>query len=162
MGRRPGFRALLAPAVLVASLLGPGAHALAAGYQVTGHTLDAGGGTSSSPGYVLVSCLGNDAAGAASSAGFRVEAGCGSALTLLAGLANILNASGGSSQTAGVNHLFPLPLKVTVLDGYGNPVAGVTVTFTPPGSGASAVLSGGGVATTDATGVASVTGRYSR
>ena len=59
-------------------------------------------------------------------------------------------------QTAIVSDPFPNPLEVLVTDPDGDPVPGVTVTFTVPSDGASAVLSST-TATTDATGRASVT-----
>ncbi len=39
-------------------------------------------------------------------------------------------------------------------DANGNPISGATVTFTPPGSGASATISGGNTAVTNAGGLA--------
>jgi hypothetical protein len=59
------------------------------------------------------------------------------------------------SQTAQVGTDFALPLSVVVTDSYGNPVAGVEVTWTAPGSGATAVLDAT-TATTGADGVAGV------
>ena len=140
---------------IVGSLLlaGPGT---SAPVTVTGSGLSMGGGVSSSSGYALVSCLGFDPGGAASSSGYRLQSGCGAGFGLMSGLQNLVNLTGGSTQTTGINHPFPQPLQVTVLDGYGSPVGGVLVTFTPPGSGASAALGGGGTATTDSSGVASV------
>jgi uncharacterized repeat protein (TIGR01451 family) len=62
---------------------------------------------------------------------------------------------GNNTQAAGVG--LPLaPLTVTVKDALGDPLPGVTVTFTAPDSGASATLGAGGVAVTDASGVATV------
>ncbi len=65
-----------------------------------------------------------------------------------------LAVSGGSGQHAAVGTAFASPLQATVTDAFGNPVPGVSVTFTPPASGASAVMTGS-PATTDASGVAS-------
>jgi len=71
--------------------------------------------------------------------------------------------SSGSGQSATVHTAFASPLAAKVTDAQGNPVSGVTVTFTAPGSGASATFascSGGNpttaqcVATTSATGIA--------
>ncbi|MFO0582978.1 MAG: Ig-like domain-containing protein [Anaeromyxobacter sp.] len=59
-------------------------------------------------------------------------------------------------QSTTVNNAFATALGVAVRDSYGNPAAGLTVTYTVPGSGASATLSSG-TATTNASGVASVT-----
>ena len=73
-----------------------------------------------------------------------------------AGAATALAISGGNSQHATVSTAFATPLQVTVMDSSGNPVSGASVTFTPPGSGASAAITGS-PATTNASGVASVT-----
>ncbi len=67
-----------------------------------------------------------------------------------------ITASGGSPQSATVGQGFTNPLQVTVKDGLGNPVNGVTVTYTAPTTGASATLSSS-TATTNTSGVASVT-----
>jgi adhesin/invasin len=61
----------------------------------------------------------------------------------------------GSPQSAAVGTLFATNLQVTVTDASGNPVNGVTVTFTVPASSASATLSAN-TATTDCDGHASV------
>ena len=69
----------------------------------------------------------------------------------------------GSPQSATVGAAFATGLEVQVLDQYSNPVAGVSVTFTAPSSGASGTFASGGnctsnpqtyscVATTDASG----------
>jgi hypothetical protein len=52
-----------------------------------------------------------------------------------------VTATSGGSQSAVVGKAFANPLKVTVKDPFGKPLGGVTVTFTAPSSGASAVLS---------------------
>ncbi|MDR3735693.1 MAG: Ig-like domain-containing protein [Acidobacteriaceae bacterium] len=85
-------------------------------------------------------------------------------LSNTAGLPNTISLSGGSSQSAQLNTTFAQPLVAQVKDAYGNPVSGVPVTFTPPGSTASAVIWGttggmGGAASsnTGSTGLASVT-----
>jgi len=54
-------------------------------------------------------------------------------------LASIVVTSG-SNQSAEVSHAFGQNLVATALDGAGNPVSGVAVTFTAPGSGASATF----------------------
>jgi hypothetical protein len=76
---------------------------------------------------------------------------------ITAGAAASLTATGGTPQSAIINTQFPQPLEVTVTDAAGNPLSGVTVTFTAPTSGPSAALSNGGSVTTDANGHASVT-----
>ena len=79
----------------------------------------------------------------------------GFALTNKAGAAATITASGGTPQTTAVNTAFPKPLKATVDDSFGNPVAGATVTFTAPTSGASGTFAGGvKTAKTNSSGVA--------
>ena len=56
----------------------------------------------------------------------------------------------GQSATAGTP--FASRLVATVKDAGGNPVSGVTVTFTPPASGASGAFTGGNTAVTTAAG----------
>ena len=62
----------------------------------------------------------------------------------------------GTPQSATVGTAFPRALQVSVKDNAGNPVSGVTVRFTVPASGASALLSSA-TAVTNASGVVSVT-----
>jgi hypothetical protein len=62
----------------------------------------------------------------------------------------------GTLQSTTVGTAFPGALQVSVSDKAGNPVSGITVRFTTPAIGASAVLSSA-TAVTDASGVASVT-----
>ena len=66
-----------------------------------------------------------------------------------------LTALTGSGQSATVGTAFTTPLKVLVKDGGGNLAAGVSLTFNPPSSGASALLSSAS-ATTGSDGTASV------
>jgi cysteine-rich repeat protein len=77
------------------------------------------------------------------------------ALTNQPDAADVLATTGGTPQSAVVDAGFALPLSVSVLDRYGNPVPGVTVSFAAPGSGATAVL-GATSADTAADGSASV------
>jgi hypothetical protein len=64
-------------------------------------------------------------------------------------------ATSGTPQSAAINTSFPAPLVVTVTNASGNRVNGVTVTFTPPSTGASgSFASGANTATTNASGVA--------
>ncbi|MBK8312493.1 MAG: hypothetical protein IPL01_00090 [Acidobacteria bacterium] len=62
--------------------------------------------------------------------------------------------NGGNNQSTFVNTAFANPLSVTVSSSFSEPVNGGLVTFTPPGSGASAAIAGnpatiaGGTATT--------------
>ncbi|HEY4838133.1 MAG TPA: Ig-like domain-containing protein [Candidatus Acidoferrales bacterium] len=60
----------------------------------------------------------------------------------------------GTPQTATVTTAFALPLSVTVEDGGGNPVPGVTITFTPPSTGASGTFAGGNTAVSNSSGIA--------
>ena len=73
-----------------------------------------------------------------------------------AGLPAHIAITAGDGQSAMIGTAFGAPLQATVTDAFGQPVPGATVTFTPPGSGASALLAGN-PATTNASGVASVT-----
>ena len=66
-----------------------------------------------------------------------------------------LAANGGGSQSAAVSTAFAAPLSVLVTDANAVPVSGWPVTFSPPGSGASASLRSVTVLT-NASGVASV------
>jgi hypothetical protein len=76
-------------------------------------------------------------------------------LTNVAGSPAAVTATGGTPQTAAINTAFAQPLTATVTDAFGNPVAGATVTFTAPTSGASGTFAGGvNTATTNTSGVA--------
>lgn len=152
--RRLGVPVLAA--LLVVCPVARAGPAASASYKLTGQLLDAAGGRSSSAGYSLVSCLDHTPSGASASASFRVASGCGWELQILAGVPNALTITGGSPQTAGVNKVFSLPLQVTVKDLYLDAVGGMAVVYTPPVSGASASLSNGGNASTNASGIASV------
>jgi Domain of unknown function (DUF4082)/Glycosyl hydrolases family 16 len=64
-------------------------------------------------------------------------------------------ATAGASQNATIGTAFATALQATVKDAGNNPVSGVTVTFTAPGSGASGTFAGGvNTATTNSSGVA--------
>ncbi len=66
-----------------------------------------------------------------------------------------IQVASGSGQSAVVNTAFAQPLTVRALDAGGNPVAGVTVTFAAPATGATGSFAGGVVtAVTDASGYA--------
>jgi hypothetical protein len=67
----------------------------------------------------------------------------GFALTNKAGAPASIKAVSGTPQTATVNTAFAQRLAATVRDAFGNPVAGATVTFTAPASGASGTFAGG-------------------
>lgn len=70
--------------------------------------------------------------------------------------ASLSAGSGSSPQSATINTAFAQPLQVTAKDANTNSLGGVDVLFAAPSSGASAVLSSG-MATSDASGNASVT-----
>jgi Asp/Glu/hydantoin racemase len=76
------------------------------------------------------------------------------ALTNSPGPAAGITATSGGGQSAPVNSAFANPLVATVKDTYGNPVPGVNVTFTAPGSGASGTFAGNATVSTNAAGVA--------
>lgn len=115
-----------------------------------------GASTSAGAASVVAGCLDVGLAGKSASASFVVEGGCAWGDGLYAGLPHVNVASGGGAQTTQLDQVFPLPLVVTVSDPFGDPVAGATVVFTAPLSGASCSFAGGGSATTGATGQASV------
>lgn len=76
-------------------------------------------------------------------------------LTNMAGAAASITATAGTPQSAVINTAFATQFQATVADSLSNPVTGVTVTFTPPGSGASGSFAGGvNTATTDGLGIA--------
>ena len=72
-------------------------------------------------------------------------------LTNTAGAAATITATGGTPQSAVVGRAFAAPLTATVVDSYSNPVSGVSVTFTAPGSGASGTFANGTATDTEAT-----------
>lgn len=73
-------------------------------------------------------------------------------LTNTAGAPASLSIISGNNQTAVINTAFAAALGVNVVDGYGNPAAGASVTFAPPGSGASGTFSGGPTVMADGSG----------
>jgi hypothetical protein len=76
-------------------------------------------------------------------------------LTNTVGPAAKVAVTSGSGQSTAINTAFGAPLVATVTDAGNNPVSGVVVTFTAPGSGASGTFAGGvNTATTNASGVA--------
>ena len=76
------------------------------------------------------------------------------AMTNNAGTAHTVTATSGTNQSTIVNTAFTNALGATVTDQYGNTVAGVTVTFTPPASGASGTFTTSATAVTNAAGLA--------
>jgi len=77
-------------------------------------------------------------------------------LTNVQPVATTLLATGGTTQAAPAGTAFASALQATVLDQSGNPLSGVTVTFTSPATGAGATFSSQ-TAVTNSSGVASVT-----
>ncbi len=67
-----------------------------------------------------------------------------------------ISVASGNSQSATAGTSFAAPLKARVVDGFSNPIAGLTVTFTAPGTGASATFNGSSSAqaVTDSLGMA--------
>jgi hypothetical protein len=90
---------------------------------------------------------------ATASGGSNPQAGF--ALTNLAGPAAVIVATSGAGQSTLVSTTFPAALVATETDAGGNPVAGVTVTFSAPSSGAAATFVGGPTAVSNAAGQAS-------
>jgi|GEM_PF-516360 len=84
-----------------------------------------------------------------------IHADCTIVASFAANAAAAIAVTGGDGQSAVVNHAFDAPLAVRVTDAGGLPVAGATVTFSVPASGAGATLSAT-TAVTDADGRASV------
>jgi hypothetical protein len=78
-------------------------------------------------------------------------------LTNTAGAATLIAAAAGNNQSTGLGQAFGTSLQAAVVDSLGNGVAGITVTFTAPGSGPTGSFPSGTTATamTDAVGVAS-------
>jgi len=77
-------------------------------------------------------------------------------LTNTPGAIAVVSAQGGTPQSAIVGQSFAAPLTVLVTDADGNAIAGATVTFSAPATGASATLAPTTGVTTDANGNASV------
>src|SRR6267378_205841 len=77
-------------------------------------------------------------------------------LTNLAGPAASITATAGTPQSATINTAFATALQATVRDAGSNPVSGVNVTFTAPGSGASGVFSNSTATITVATNASGV------
>jgi uncharacterized repeat protein (TIGR01451 family) len=79
------------------------------------------------------------------------------ALTNTAGAASSMTANAGTTpQSAIISTAFANPLAVTVKDAGNNPISGINVTFTAPGSGASGVFSNSTATITVATNASGV------
>jgi CSLREA domain-containing protein len=110
-----------------------------------------------------------DAGGVATAPSFTANTTAGGPYTVTASVAgsgspamfSLTNTSGAAAtltpsaaatpQSATVNTTFTVPLAATLADQYGNPISGVTITFTAPASGASGIFTGGGATTTATT-----------
>lgn len=96
----------------------------------------------------------------ATAGGYTVTASAGGVATPASfALTNIpvpasIMASAGTPQQATVYTPFATPLAVTVTDGGGNPVPGVSITFTAPATGASGYFAVSPVVSTDQSGIA--------
>ncbi len=147
----------------------------AAGNPVSGVTVTftapASGASGTFPGGLTSTTASTNASGVATAGTFTANSFAGSynvqatvsgvgtpaqfALTNNAGAAASISATAGTPQSATVNSSFSSNLQVLVRDAGNNPVSGVTVTFTPPASGASGTFAGGvNTAVTNASGVA--------
>ncbi|HWS71259.1 MAG TPA: hypothetical protein VN605_04065, partial [Thermoanaerobaculia bacterium] len=76
------------------------------------------------------------------------------ALTNTAGAAAILTANAGTPQSTTISTAFPAALQAKVTDASNNPIAGASVTFAAPASGASGTFTGSSTVLTDALGLA--------
>jgi hypothetical protein len=85
----------------------------------------------------------------------NVATGADFNLTNIADVAGLIVANSGSGQTTTVDQNFASNLVATVTDKFGNPIAGSTVTFSVPGSGASGVFASNS-AVTDVNGTVSI------
>jgi hypothetical protein len=113
-----------------------------------------------------ISVVANAAGGAQVTAAANSTAGSYQVLALFGSaratfsLSNVtpaaITATGGTPQTTGLGSVFPTPLQAKVTDAVGNPIAGITVNFQAPTTGASATLSAAS-AVTNAAGIASLT-----
>ena len=99
------------------------------------------------------------AGGGSSSATFVYNSSLGKYALLDSATQNIA-ARGGTPQSAPVSTMFPMPMQATVTDANGNPLSGVAVTFTAPGTAATGSFGGLSTASvvTGANGVASAPG----
>ena len=78
-------------------------------------------------------------------------------MTVAQGSATYLVPGSGSPQSTAVGQAFSIPLAVTVTDANNNPVVGIGITFTAPGSGPGGTFAGSGTSTvsyTDYKGIA--------
>jgi uncharacterized protein (TIGR03437 family) len=109
-------------------------------------------------GVATVSCVANGTQGiySVTASGNGVSPVTITSLTNQAGSAATLTVVAGSPQSAVVNAAFATAFQVKLTDAGTNPIAGQTITFTAPGSGATGNFSGSATATatTNASGIA--------
>jgi hypothetical protein len=75
-------------------------------------------------------------------------------LTNTAAAAASVSGLSGLNQSAAIHSAYAAPMRALVVDSFGNPVSGVTVTFTAPTGGASGVFTGKNTAVTAGNGIA--------
>lgn len=73
--------------------------------------------------------------------------------SITAGAPAILTITAGNNQSTAINSAFGSSLVVKLTDSGGNPISGTSITFTPPASGAGAVIAGGNSGISDASGL---------
>ncbi|HXR96815.1 MAG TPA: choice-of-anchor D domain-containing protein [Terriglobales bacterium] len=136
------------------------AFAVAPGTGGARATLSALSATTNGSGVASVTATANTVAGSYSVAAAvsGIAAPASFTLTNTAGTAAALTATAGTPQFAVAAAAFGSPLSVTVNDAFGNPVSGATVAFTvAPGAGGARATLSALSATTNGSGVASVT-----
>jgi hypothetical protein len=121
-------------------------------------TLSSSTATTNSSGQASVTVTANGTAGtySVSATVSGVSTPATFSLTNTTGSPASITATSGTPQSTAIGTAFSSALLVTVKDSGGNPLNGVTVTFSTPSSGASATLSSS-TATTNSSGQASVT-----
>ena len=129
------------------SFMPPGAGATA--------TTSAATAVTDATGTASVTAVAGNVAGAYSVGATAGAASATFGLTNTAGALASLSVLGGDAQTTAVTTAFGTPLAVKATDANGNPVAGASIAFAAPSAGATATFAA--TATTDASGVASVT-----
>ena len=118
---------------------GPYTWAITGGTQPAGLTLSSAGVLSGTPGAAVASSFTVTATDAASQTVSKLFT---LSITTTTGTPTSMTANAGTTpQSARINTAFANALAVTVRDTSNNPVSGVNVTFTAPGSGASGLFS---------------------
>jgi len=86
--------------------------------------------------------------------GYPEMAGRGSDVVMLSTSGAMIVPLAGTPQSAPVNTAFPVALQVQVVDGLGNPMSGVSVTFNVPVAGPGGSFAGSATVVTNASGIA--------